>query len=58
MHYEKSDTIPIKELTKDLINGQTVFNGTKYFSSKLLRNYFIFIPTKRHLRFFINLFNV
>ena len=37
---------------KDLINKFSILNGEKYFSSGIFQNYFIFIPTKKYIKYF------
>ena len=44
--------ISTKELTKDLINGCKILNGTKYYSSGLFQNCLVFIPAKKYIRYF------
>ena len=47
MNYQKKvKAMSTKGLTKDLINGYKVFNGTKHFSSRIFQNYLVFIPAK------------
>ena len=41
-----------KELTKDLINKYSFFHGEKYFYSRILQNYFVFIPSKKCIKYF------
>ena len=41
--------ISTKKLTKDLINGCKILNGTKYYSSGLFQNCLVFIPAKNTL---------
>ena len=41
-----------KGLTKDLINGYKILNGTKYLFSVIFQNYLIFIPAKKYLKHF------
>ena len=36
--------ISTKGLTKDLIDKFSILNGAKYFSSKILQNYLVFLP--------------
>ena len=41
-----------KELTKDLINEFSIFNGAKYFSSQKFQNYLVFIPANNCIKYF------
>ena len=41
-----------KELTKDLISRFSILNGAKYFSSGIFQNYLVFIPAKKHVKYF------
>ena len=43
------EELSTKGLTKDLINGYKILNGTKYFSSRISQNYLVFIPAKNSL---------
>ena len=44
--------ISTKGLTKDLINKFSILNGAKYFSLGIFQNYFVFIPTKKYIKYF------
>ena len=35
-----------------MINGYKIPNGTKYFSSGIFQNYLVFIPTKKHIKYY------
>ena len=54
MKYKKKKVkeISTNALTKDLINKSSVLNGSKYFSSGLFQNYFVFIPAKEYIKYF------
>ena len=45
------ETISTKGLTKDLINGFKILNGTRYFSSGTLQNHLIYFSYKKYFRF-------
>ena len=49
---EKVETISIKGLIKDLINGYKILNDTKCFSSGTFQNYLVFIPAKKYITSF------
>ena len=38
-----------------MINKFSIFNGTKYFYSGILQNYFVFIPAKKYINIFVAL---
>ena len=40
------------ELTKDLINKFSILNGAKCFSSGIFQNYLVFMPAKKHIKYF------
>ena len=48
---KKVKAISTNELTKDVINKYSPFNGAKYFS-RILQNYFTFIPSKKYIKYF------
>ena len=48
----KAKSILTKGLTKDLINKFSILNGSKYFYSGKLQNYFVFISAKIYVKFF------
>ena len=53
MKYQKKvKEISTNALTKDLINKSSILNGSKYFSSGLFQNYFVFIPAKEYIKYF------
>ena len=52
MNYQKAKSISTKGLTKYLINNFSILNGAKYFFFVIFRNYFVFIPTKKHIKNF------
>ena len=35
-----------------MINKSSILNGSKYFSSGLFQNYFVFIPAKEYIKYF------
>ena len=35
-----------------MTNKFSVLNGAKYFSSRIFQNYLVFIPTKKHIKYF------
>ena len=39
-------------MTKDLINGYQMPNGTKYFYLGIFHNYLVFIPAKKFIKYF------
>ena len=49
---KKVKAISAKGLTKDLINKFSIFNGAKYFSSRIFQNYLVFIPGKKYIKYF------
>ena len=49
---KKVEAISTKESTKDLINGNKILNGTRYFSSGTLQNHLIYFSYKKYFRFF------
>ena len=49
---EKVKAISAKESTKTLINKYSILNGEKYFYSRILQNYFVFIPSKKCIKYF------
>ena len=49
---KKVEVISTKGLTKDLINKYSVLNGAKYFYSRILQNYLVFIPAKQYIKYF------
>ena len=49
---EKVKAISAKESTKTLINKYSILNGEKYFYSRILQNYFVFIPAKKYIKYF------
>ena len=49
---EKVKAISTKELTKDLIKKFSILNGSKYFYSGILQNYFVFISAKKRVKCF------
>ena len=49
---KKVMSISKKELTKDLINEFSIFNGAKYFSSQKFQNYLVFIPANNCIKYF------
>ena len=48
----KVKAIPIKVLTKDLINKFSILYGAKYFSSGIFQSYLVFIPAKKYIKYF------
>ena len=44
-----------KELTKDLINKFSIFNGAKYFSIGIFQNYLVFYQLKNTLNILVAL---
>ena len=44
--------ISTKRITKDLINKFSIFNGSKYFHSGILQNYFVLISVKKCIKYF------
>ena len=44
--------ISSKELTKDLINKFSILDAAKYFSLGMFQNYIVFIPAKKHFKYF------
>ena len=53
MNYQrKVKAILLKGLTKDLINKFSILNGTKTFSLEMFQNYLVFIPAKKHIKYF------
>ena len=53
MKYKKKvEEISTKRLTKDLINKFRILNGAKYLYSRILQNYFVFIPAKKNIKYF------
>ena len=49
---EKVKVILTKELTKHLISKSSVFNHSKYFYSRILQKYFVFISVKKCIKYF------
>ena len=49
---KKVKAISTKGLTKDLINKSSILNREKYFSSRLFKNYLVFIPAKKYIKYF------
>ena len=49
---EKVKVILTKELTKHLISKSSGFNHSKYFYSKILQKYFVFISVKKCIKYF------
>ena len=41
-----------KELTKHLLGRFSIFNGAKYFSLVIFKNYLVFVPAKKHIIYF------
>ena len=41
-----------KGLTKNLVNKFSILNGAKLFSSGIFQNYLVFIPAKKHIKYF------
>ena len=39
-------------MTKDLISGYQMPNGTKYFYLGIFHNYLVFIPAKKFIEYF------
>ena len=53
MNYQKkAKSISRKLLTKDLIDKFSILNGEKYFSAGIFQNYLVFIPAKKHMKYF------
>ena len=48
---KKVKAISTNELTKDVINKYSLFNGANYFC-RILQNYFTFIPSKKYIKYF------
>ena len=48
---KKVKSISTKELIKHLINKFSILNRAKYFSSGIFRNYLVFIPDKKHIKY-------
>ena len=53
---KKVKAISTKRLSKHLINKFSILNRAKYFSSGIFQNYLIFIPAKKYIKYFRNLF--
>ena len=52
MNYQNEvEAISTKELTKNLINGYKILNGTKYFSSGIFQNYLVFILARKYIKY-------
>ena len=51
----KVKAISTKGLKKDLINKFGILNGAKCFSSRIFKNDLVFIPTKKHIKYFSGL---
>ena len=51
MNYQKSWAISTKGLNTDLINGYKILNGTKYIPSGIFRNYLVFIPAQKYVKY-------
>ena len=49
---KKIKAITTKELTKYLINKFSILNGAKYSSSGIFKNYLLFIPGKKIIKYF------
>ena len=47
--------ISTNELTKDLINKFCILNGAKYFSSGIFKNYLVFTPAKKYIKYLVAL---
>ena len=43
------EELSTKGLTKDLIDGHKILNGTKYFPSRIFQNHLVFMPAKNSL---------
>ena len=41
-----------KGLKKDLIDIFSILNGSKYFSSGIFKNYLVFIPAEKYIKYF------
>ena len=52
---EKVKVISTNELTKDLINKFSILNGAKYFSSRIFKNYLVFTPAKKYIKYLVAL---
>ena len=53
MNYQKKvKTISTKGLTKNLISKCSILNGAKYFNSRILEYYLVFIPDKKYIKYF------
>ena len=49
---KKVKEISTKELTKDLIDKFSISDGTNYFSLGIFQNCLVFIPAKKHIKYF------
>ena len=49
---KKVKVISTKGLTKYLINKFSILNGAKYFFAGIFQNYLVFMPAKKHLKYF------
>ena len=52
---EKVKVTSTNELTKDLINKFSILNGAKYFSSRIFKNYLVFTPAKKYIKYLVAL---
>ena len=52
---KKVKVISTNELTKDLINKFSILNGAKYFSSRIFKNYLVFTPAKKYIKYLVAL---
>ena len=48
---KKVKAISTKGLPKDLINKNSILNGTKYFSLGIFQVYLVFIPAKKYIKY-------
>ena len=52
-HQKNVNAITTKGLEKYLNNIFSIFNGAKYFPSRMLHNYLAFIRAKKYIKYFI-----
>ena len=50
--FQKVKAVSTKGLTKDLIDKFCILIRAKYFSSGTFRNYLVFIPAKKYIKYF------
>ena len=49
---KNAKAISRKGWTKDLINKYSIIDGSKCFNSRILQNYFVFVPAKQFIKCF------